>query len=105
MTGQPILHFVGADMFIDTYGPRDALSAIRNHSVRVREKGDLYMILLKPGRPRLSEILSAFSEVHLKITRKYGCVIIYGIKPRTPLYALEMDISKGYFMPKLTQII
>ncbi|MEM2455140.1 MAG: ATPase domain-containing protein, partial [Candidatus Bathyarchaeia archaeon] len=104
-TNQPILHFVGADMLIDTYGLKDALSAIRNHSVRVREKGDLYMILLKPGRPRLSEVLSAFSEFHLKITRKYGCAIIYGLKPRTPLYALEMDTSRGYFMPKLTQII
>ncbi|MEM1514980.1 MAG: ATPase domain-containing protein [Thermoproteota archaeon] len=104
-TGKPILHFVGADMFIDTYGLREALSAIRNHAVRVREEGDLYMILLKQGYPRLSEVLGTFSEVHLKITRKYCSVIVYGVKPRTPLYALDMDVSKGYFMPKLTQII
>jgi len=104
-TGRPILHFVGADMLIDTYGLREALSAIRNHAARVRERGDLYMILLKPGHPRISEVLGALAESHIKITRKYGCVIIYGVKPRTPLYALEMDVSKGYFMPKLTQII
>lgn len=104
-TGQPILHFVGADMLIDTYGPKEALSAIRNHAARVREKGDLYMILLKPGHPELSETLGALADSYVKITRKYGCVIVYGIKPRTPPYALEMDVSKGYFMPKLTQII
>lgn len=104
-THQPLLHFVGADMLIDTYGQMEALSAIRNHAARVREKGDLYMILVKPGYENISQTLGAFSEVYLKVTRRYGSVLVYGVKPRTPLYALEMDVSRGYFMPKLTQII
>ncbi|MEM3898616.1 MAG: hypothetical protein QXD34_02270 [Candidatus Bathyarchaeia archaeon] len=71
----------------------------------IREYGGLAIILLKPGYPQVAKILSALADVHLKITRKYGTVLVYGIKPRTNLYALEVDTSKSYTMPKLTPII
>ncbi|MEM2593904.1 MAG: hypothetical protein QXV96_03240, partial [Candidatus Bathyarchaeia archaeon] len=63
------------------------------------------IVLLKPGYPRLAKILSATADIHLKITREHGAVLVYGVKPRTNLHVLEMDASKGYPMPKLTPII
>jgi len=44
-------------------------------------------------------------ETHLRLLREHGCLLIYGIKPRTSLYAVEMDISKGYPLPRLTPIV
>ncbi|MEM1508137.1 MAG: hypothetical protein QXN40_08505 [Candidatus Bathyarchaeia archaeon] len=90
-TGQPILRISGADMLIDAYG--------------LREIGGLGIVLLKPGYPRLAKILSSIADIHLRITREHGAVLVYGVKPRTSLHVLEMDVSKGYAMPKLTPII
>jgi KaiC/GvpD/RAD55 family RecA-like ATPase len=104
-TEQPILHITGVDMLIDIYGVKETLSAIRTYAARMRETGDLGIILLKPGYPRLAKILGATADTHLKITREHGSVLVYGVKPRTNLHILEMDTSKGYPMPKLTPII
>ncbi len=48
---------------------------------------------------------SAMADVHLRVTRGYGIALVYGVKPPTNVYALEMDVSEGYPMPKLTPII
>ncbi|MBS7634771.1 AAA family ATPase [Candidatus Bathyarchaeota archaeon] len=104
-TCQPILHIIGIDMIVDTYGAKETLSAIRRYAVGMRETGDLGIILLKPGYPRMAKILGATADIHLRITREHGAILVYGVKPRTKLHALEMDTSKGYAMPKLTPII
>jgi hypothetical protein len=44
-------------------------------------------------------------DVYLKLTREHGALLIYGVKPRTGLYALDVDASKGYPMPSLTPIV
>jgi len=104
-TGQPILHVIGVDTLIDNYGVGETISAIRTYATRVRETSGLGIVLLKPGYPRLAKILSATADIHLRITREHGAVLVYGVKPRTNLHVLEMDASKGYPMPKLTPII
>jgi len=104
-TGQPTLHVAGVDTLIDNYGVKGALSSIRIQATRIRERGGLGILLLKPSYPRLAKTLAALVEVHLKITREHGAVLVYGVKPRTNLHVLEMDTSEGYPMPKITPII
>ncbi|MEM2189490.1 MAG: hypothetical protein QXI27_07195 [Nitrososphaerota archaeon] len=53
----------------------------------------------------LEKILAATADAHLKIIREYGIMLIHGIKPRTSLRVLEMDILKGYPMLRLTPIV
>jgi len=53
----------------------------------------------------LVDKVSSAVDFYLKLTREHGSLLLYGIKPRTPLYALETDTSKGYLTPKLTPII
>ncbi|MEM1997171.1 MAG: ATPase domain-containing protein [Candidatus Bathyarchaeia archaeon] len=103
-TSQPILHVIGVDTLIDDDGVRETISAIRTYATRVRETDGLGIVLLKPGYPRLAKILSATADVHLRITREHGAVLVYGVKPRTNIHVLEMDTSMGYAMPRLTQI-
>jgi circadian clock protein KaiC len=104
-TGQPILHIIGMDTLLGTYGEREILTLLRAHLATTREAGDLRISLLKPGYPRAAEILGAAADIHLKITRELGSVLVYGMKPRTNIYVLEMDTSEGYPMPKLTPVI
>jgi len=104
-TRKPLLHIIGVDTLIDTYGEKEALWSIRTGLTISRTMGDLFIALLKPGYPRVAEILGATADVHLKVTREHGVILIYGVKPRTNLYVVEMDVSEGYPMPRLTPVI
>jgi hypothetical protein len=104
-TRKPLLHIIGVDTLVDTYGEKEALWLIRTGLTISRAMGDLFIALLKPGYPRVAEVLGATADVHLKVTREHGVVLIYGVKPRTNLHVLEMDVSEGYSMPKLMPII
>jgi len=104
-TGRPLLHIFGADALIDTYGEREALWLVRSHLTMARRTGDLCIVVLRPGYPRAAEVLGGAADVHLKVTREHGSVLVYGVKPRTNLHVLEMDVSEGYSMPKLMPII
>jgi hypothetical protein len=104
-TGRPLLQIFGADALIDTYGEREALWLVRSYLTMARGTGDLCIVVLRPGYPRAMEVLGATADVHLKVTREHGSVLVYGVKPRTNLHVLEMDVSEGYSMPKLMPII
>jgi hypothetical protein len=92
-------------MLISAYGLKEAVSVLRFDASRISETGGLGILILKPGFQKLAKILASIAEVHLKLTRECGVPIVYGIKPRTGFYAVEMDVSNGYAMPKLTLII
>ncbi|RLI34255.1 hypothetical protein DRO53_04030 [Candidatus Bathyarchaeota archaeon] len=103
--GKPALAVIGADTLLSRYGEDNALKAISTGSTVTRERGALNIILLKPGYTRVAEILRAASDVHLRVTREHGVILFYGVKPRTGLYVMEMDVSQGYPLPKLTPIV
>ena len=74
-------------------------------ATRARETGGLCVFALKPGYPRLAGILGSIADVHLRLARRHRVVLVYGVRPATNLYAIEMDASEGYPMPKLTPMI
>jgi len=104
-TRQPVLHIIGADSTIAYYGKEPVTKISNLEATRTREEGNLSILVLKPGYADLSKILGAIADMHLKITREHGALIFYGIKPRTGLYVLEADSSRGHAMPKLTPIV
>jgi len=104
-TSKPNLHITGVDTLITLYGINDAIRMLNLSATLVREKRSLNILLLKPGYPRVSELLNAIADVHLKIIREHGALILYGLKPRTRLHFVEMDVSKGYPLPKLTPVV
>ena len=104
-TKQPILSITGLDKIVGLYGIDVAGKMFSIDATRIRQDNTIVFVIAKPGYEELVKKLSAQAEVHLKLTRKYGVLLLYGVKPRTQLYALEMDVSKGYPMPKLTPII
>ncbi|MEM3383096.1 MAG: ATPase domain-containing protein [Nitrososphaerales archaeon] len=104
-TGQPVLHIAGLDSLISYYGKETAIKMINTVASRIREREGLGILLIKPGYREISKIFGAIADIHLKVTIEHGALILYGIKPRTCLYIVEMDVSKGYPLPKLTPII
>ena len=104
-TGQPLIHVIGADTLLAYYGLEAEMKTLNLHATRTREKGNLCIVILKPGYTELSKLMGAMADVHLKITREHGVLILYGVKPRTGLHVVEMDASKGYPLPQLAPII
>jgi len=103
--GQPLLYIVGVDRLMAHYGVDDTIKILNLSATMIREDGSLGILLLKPSYPRVSDILNAIVDVHLKIVREHGALLLYGLKPRTRLHFVEMDVSKGYPLPKLTPIL
>jgi KaiC/GvpD/RAD55 family RecA-like ATPase len=99
------LYIFGMDTIADWYGERGAYTAIRVLASVAKRGSHLGMMLLKPGTPTLLKLASAIADVQLRVTREHGCVLVYGIKPRTPIHVMELDTSEGYPVPKLTPII
>lgn len=73
-------------------------------ATKIRSLGALAFLIAKSGYSKLREKTEGVSDVHLRLTREHGALMIYGVTPRTPLYTVEMDVSKGYPMPSLTCI-
>ncbi len=104
-TGQPLLHIAGVDRLIAHYGMDDTIKILNLSAAMSREDGSLGIFLIKPSYPRASDILNTIVDVHLKIVREHGALLLYGLKPRTRLHFVEMDVSKGYPLPKLTPVL
>ena len=105
LTGKPPLWIVGADTLIMQYGLEEAVKLLSIGATMIREAQALGFFILKPGYPRtVSQLLNSIVDIHLKIVREHGALILYGLKPRTCLNFLEADFSKGCPLPKLTPI-
>nr|MDO8133396.1 gas vesicle protein GvpD [Candidatus Njordarchaeum guaymaensis] len=104
-TKQPLVSATAYDPRIAIYGLDAAMKMAMIEAARVRQKGNLAITVLRPGYGAASVILGEVVDVHLKIAERHGAVVLYGIKPRTNLYVVEMDTSRGYSVPKLTSVV
>ena len=104
-TGQPNLSIVGTDTLITLYGEERCEEILNLSATGARRAEAMVIALVKAGRRELATKLSPIADVYLRLGREHGCLLLYGIKPRTGLYAVEMDVSKGYPLPKLTPIL
>ena len=104
-TKQPIRIFIGVDTVEALYG-RIPLKEISMGVSSVRNEGDLmFLRITSANEKKVIDAISSFSDMHIKLVRDHGTLLFYGVKPRTGLYVLETDVSKGYPLPKLTPIV
>jgi hypothetical protein len=104
-TGRPLCYMSGYDSLIAHYGTESVVTNANLEATRVRERGELSIGILKPGYEETLDRLSSLVDVHLKLIVEDGVLIVFGVKPRTNLYGVEVDTSKGYPLPRLTPIL
>ena len=104
-TGQPLVTVGGYDSGIAPYGMDAMMRAAVIDAARARDKGNLNIVVQRPGYGAASTIIGEMADIHLKLTERNGALILYGVKPRTILYAVEMDTSRGYYAPSFTPIV
>ena len=102
-TGNPIIADIGVDRMVRLSG-EEALKQLAIAQDIVRQHRSLMFWLVKPIMPWIIERLAPIADIHLKITREHGCILLYGIKPRTPLYAIQLQPNKAPPIPDLIRI-
>jgi hypothetical protein len=102
--GPHLARLVGADTLMSVFGG-EAFRFFERWVAYFKGAGGLAMWIAKPIHPRLVRMLSPMVDMHFRIVRKHGCILLYGKKPETPLYALQPDPEKNALVPKITPIL
>jgi hypothetical protein len=104
--GKNILHVLNVDnltFLVWGTGPM-AFSAI-GRSVVVNKHGkDLMLYVATPSSSETIRILADILNMHFKLEEKDGAIIIYGKKPKTNIYVIEPDATRGCRV-RLTPIV
>ena len=95
-TGGQILEVVNIDKACVQWPVDQVRRAMEGESKRVKVEGDLLVLLSNQGGRGLSEGALKMSGTHLRLRDELGVVLLQGVRPRTPLHALEATGGGGY---------
>ncbi|MCW4050210.1 MAG: AAA family ATPase [Candidatus Bathyarchaeota archaeon] len=99
-TGEPVLKIIYVDNANNIW-PRDQTRRMLDTESKVtRYEESLLVLLSRPGPSTEAQHASSLAHTHLRVSNHQGVILMHGVKPKTPLYALEQDNSHGY--PSLT---
>ena len=93
----------GVDTFEHTFGERGAHDILSHLSTYSRSKKFLIMTIAKYGQ-KLIRSLNHMATTHFVLENIEGTTVIYGIIPRTEMYAVTVSTKKGYIETNLIPI-
>lgn len=102
---EPSFIGIGVDRLVRLCGTDIAANILASTQDYVKHSEGLMILIAKPIEPRMIERLAPIADIHLRITRKHGCIIFYGIKPGTPVYALQIDPKSKTPLPEIIPIV
>jgi KaiC/GvpD/RAD55 family RecA-like ATPase len=101
---KPFIEYMAFDTFESLMGDQVAIRMYFSGVSRTKHVGNLGIGLLKPGLLVSSEILNMM-DTYFRIVNIDNAPCIYGIRPRTPIYAISPDPEKGAPHAVLTPIV
>jgi len=104
-TEKPVLWWVSLDHFVDIFGIEQSEKALGELSMNVIRNRELAVILRKPGLDSFAGTASNIAAIHVRVFDRDGSILLYGVKPRTSLYALTVDAGKGLNSIQFTPIV
>lgn len=101
---KPILEYTAFDTLESLMGDQAAIRMYFHGVQRAKLVGNLGIGLLKPGLLMSSEILNMM-DTYFRIINIDNAPCVYGIRPRTRIYAISRDGEKGPPHTRLTPIV
>jgi KaiC/GvpD/RAD55 family RecA-like ATPase len=101
---KPIIEYTGFDTLESLMGDQTAIKMYFYGVQRAKLAGNLGIGLLKPGLLMSSEILNMM-DTYFRIVNIDSAPCVYGIRPRTRLYAMSPDPEKGTPYTRLIPIV
>ncbi len=102
--GKPFIEYTAFDTMESLMGDQVAIRLYFQGVQRTKLLGNLGIGLLKPGLLVSSEILNMMDS-YFRIINIDNAPCIYGIRPRTTIYSIAYDPTKGPPHAKLTPIL
>ena len=103
-TGGQVLEVVNTDKACVHWPMDQVRRAMETESKRVKVRGDLLVLLSNQWDRGLSGDASKMAGIHLRLRDELGVALLQGIRPRTPLHALEATAAGGYPSVALTPL-
>jgi KaiC/GvpD/RAD55 family RecA-like ATPase len=101
---KPFIEYMAFDTFESLMGDQVAIRMYFSGVSRTKHVGNLGIGLLKPGLLVSSEILNMM-DTYFRIVNIDNAPCIYGIRPRTTIYAISPDPQKGAPHAVLTPVV
>jgi len=101
---KPFIEYMAFDTFESLMGDQVAIRMYFSGVSRTKHVGNLGIGLLKPGLLVSSEILNMM-DTYFRIVNIDNAPCIYGIRPRTTIYAISPDPAKGAPHAVLTPVV
>jgi KaiC/GvpD/RAD55 family RecA-like ATPase len=101
---KPFIEYTAFDTFESLMGDQVAIRMYFQGLSRTKHVGNLGIGLLKPGLLVSSEILNMV-DTYFRIINIDNAPCLYGIRPRTQIYAISSDPEKGAPHATLTPIV
>lgn len=95
-TGENVLKIIGYDTMECLFGTNEISEIIYSQKQKVLSEGDIIITIGRDSTPKTNRKLADASNIHLKLEKHNGTIVLYGEKPSTKLYVLEMNVQKGY---------
>ena len=101
--GKNVVHLLSGDNL--TFVVEQFNSSVIGRSVIANRLGkDLMIYVSKPSIPEMTKVLADVLSIHFKIEERNGSMILFGKKPKTIIYNIEEDASRGCRV-RLTPIV
>ncbi len=101
--GKNVVHLLSGDNLI--YITEKFDSGVVGRSVIANRLGkDLMIYVSKPSLPEMTKVFADTLSIHFKIEERNGSMILFGKKPKTIIYTIQEDPSRGCRV-KLTPIV
>jgi len=101
--GKNIVHLLSGDNL--AYVVERFTSSVIGRSVIANRLGrDLMIYVSKPSIPEMTKVFADTLSIHFKIEERNGSMILFGKKPKTNIYNIEPDASRGCRV-RLTPIV
>lgn len=100
----PMIDYTGFDTLEYLRGDTIAIKDLLNAVAKTKNSKDLGLGVIKPGLKLTQEIMN-MADTYFKIIVINRCPCIFGVKPKTIIYAITMDETLGYPHVSLTPIV
>jgi hypothetical protein len=104
-TGKPLLQIIALETQEARLGEEAYKSTLSLSAEMARKGGDLIVRLSKPGLEGLAQRVANQSNIHLKMRRVDGAVVVYGERPHTKIFAVNAEESMGHLKLHLVPIV
>jgi hypothetical protein len=104
-TGKPLLQIIALETQEARFGEEAYKATLSLSAEQARRGRDLAVRLSKPGLESIAQRAANHSNVHLKIRRVHGAVVVYGERPHTKIYAVDAEESLGNLKLHLVPIV